>query len=134
MKRLIHIFTVVFVLTSCTSAAMATSIRRATAIVRSAGLSVASKNEIMQEVFMVEKSIRYDIKGKKYIDTPAKYYFADLGLRNARINFRQHEVTHLMENLIYNELRIRGLKADVSNWRLILYATKAVNDVTYNQH
>ena len=134
MKRLIHIFTVVFVLTSCTSAAMATSIRRATAIVRSAGLSVASKNEILQEVFMVEKSIRYDIKGKKYIDTPAKYYFADLGLRNARINFRQHEVTHLMENLIYNELRTRGLKADVSNWRLILYATKAVNDVTYNQH
>ena len=133
MKRLIHIFTVVFVLTSCTSAAMTTSIRRATAIVRSAGLSVASKNEIMQEVFMVEKSIRYDIKGKKYIDTPAKYYFADLGLRNARINFRQHEVTHLMENLIYNELRTLGLKANVSNWRLILYATKAVNDVTYNQ-
>ena len=69
--------------------------------------------EILQEVFMVEKSIRYDIKGKKYIDTPAKYYFADLGLRNARINFRQYEVTHLMENLIYNELRIRGLMVDV---------------------
>lgn len=69
--------------------------------------------EILQEVFMVEKSIRYDIKGKKYIDTPAKYYFADLGLRNARINFRQHEVTHLMENLIYNELRTRGLMVDV---------------------
>lgn len=69
--------------------------------------------EILQEVFMVEKSIRYDIKGKKYIDTPAKYYFADLGLRNARINFRQHEVTHLLENLIYNELRTRGLMVDV---------------------
>ena len=69
--------------------------------------------EILQEVFMVEKSIRYDIKGKKYIDTPAKYYFADLGLRNARINFRQHEITHLMENLIYNELRIRELLVDV---------------------
>ena len=69
--------------------------------------------EILQEVFMIEKSIRYDIKGKKYIDTPAKYYFADLGLRNARINFRQHEVTHLMENLIYNELRIRELLVDV---------------------
>ena len=69
--------------------------------------------EILQDVFMVEKSIRYDIKGKKYIDTPAKYYFADLGLRNARINFRQHEVTHLMENLIYNELRTRGLMVDV---------------------
>lgn len=69
--------------------------------------------EILQEVFMVEKSIRYDIKGKKYIDTPAKYYFADLGLRNARINFRQYEVTHLMENLIYNELRVRELFVDV---------------------
>lgn len=69
--------------------------------------------EILQEVFMVEKSIRYDIKGKKYIDTPAKYYFADLGLRNARINFRQYEVTHLMENLIYNELRIRELFVDI---------------------
>lgn len=69
--------------------------------------------EILQEVFMIEKSIRYDIKGKKYIDTPAKYYFADLGLRNARINFRQHEITHLMENLIYNELRIRELLVDV---------------------
>ena len=69
--------------------------------------------EILQEVFMVEKSIRYDIKGKKYIDTPAKYYFSDLGLRNARINFRQHEVTHLMENLIYNELRTRGFMVDV---------------------
>lgn len=62
---------------------------------------------------MIEKTIRYDIKGKKYIDTPAKYYFSDLGLRNARINFRQYEVTHLMENLIYNELRIRGLAVDV---------------------
>ena len=69
--------------------------------------------DILQDVFMVEKSIRYDIKGKRYIDTPAKYYFADLGLRNARINFRQYEVTHLMENLIYNELRTRGLMVDV---------------------
>lgn len=69
--------------------------------------------EILQDVFMVEKSIRFDIKGKKYIDTPAKYYFADLGLRNAQINFRQYEVTHLMENLIYNELRIRELLVDV---------------------
>lgn len=69
--------------------------------------------EILQEVFMVEKSIRYDIKGKKYIDTPAKYYFADLGLRNARVNFRQYEVTHLMENLIYNELRVRELFVDI---------------------
>lgn len=58
---------------------------------------------------MIEKSVRYDIKGRKYIDTPARYYFSDVGLRNARINFRQYEVTHLMENLIYSELRLRGM-------------------------
>lgn len=75
--------------------------------------TVKSYLDILQDVFMIEKSIRYDIKGKKYIDTPAKYYFADLGLRNSRINFRQYEVTHLMENLIYNELRVRGLSVDV---------------------
>lgn len=69
--------------------------------------------DIMQDAFLVERSIRYDIKGRKYIDTPAKYYFEDLGLRNARINFRQQEETHLMENLIYNELRIMGLSVDV---------------------
>ena len=69
--------------------------------------------DYMQEAFMIEKAVRYDIKGRKYIDTPAKYYFEDLGLRNARINFRQNEPTHLMENLIYNELRIRGYSVDV---------------------
>ncbi len=63
--------------------------------------------------FLVEKSTRYDIKGKKYINSPFKYYFMDLGLRNARINFRQSEKSHLMENLIYNELRIRGYNVDV---------------------
>ncbi len=63
--------------------------------------------------FLIEKSTRYDIKGKKYINTPYKYYFSDLGLRNARINFRQSEKSHLMENLIYNELRIRGYNVDV---------------------
>jgi len=75
--------------------------------------TIKSYLDILSDVFLVEKSIRYDIKGKKYIDTPAKYYFSDLGLRNARINFRQHEITHLMENLIYNELRIRGMSVDV---------------------
>lgn len=84
--------------------------------VKHVGLSkntIASYLEILQDVFMIEKSIRYDIKGKKYIDTPAKYYFTDLGLRNARIQFRQSEITHLMENLVYNELRIRGMSVDV---------------------
>ena len=63
--------------------------------------------------FLIEKSQRYDIKGKKYIDTPYKYYFVDLGLRNARLNFRQLEKTHMMENIIYNELRVRGFNVDV---------------------
>lgn len=57
--------------------------------------------------------MRYDIKGKKYIDTPVKYYFTDLGLRNARLNFRQMEETHTMENIIFNELKIRGFNVDV---------------------
>ena len=63
--------------------------------------------------FLVEKALRYDVKGKRYIDTPYKYYFIDLGLRNARLNFRQLEKTHMMENVIYNELRIRGFNVDV---------------------
>lgn len=65
--------------------------------------------------FLVEKSTRYDIKGKKYINSPYKYYFMDLGLRNARINFRQSEKSHLMENLVYNELRARGFNVDVGS-------------------
>lgn len=63
--------------------------------------------------FLVEKATRYDIKGKRYINSPFKYYFMDLGLRNARINFRQSEKSHLMENLVYNELRVRGFNVDV---------------------
>lgn len=63
--------------------------------------------------FLVEKSTRYDIKGKRYVNSPYKYYFMDLGLRNARLNFRQSEKSHLMENMIYNELRIRGFNVDV---------------------
>lgn len=69
--------------------------------------------DYMQDAFLIEKSVRYDIKGRKYIDTPSKFYFEDLGIRNARLNFRQTEQTHLMENLIYNELRVRGYSVDV---------------------
>ena len=69
--------------------------------------------EYLCDSFLVSKAIRYDVKGKKYIDTPYKYYFTDMGLRNARINFRQDEKTHLMENVIYNELLIRGFNVDV---------------------
>jgi predicted AAA+ superfamily ATPase len=75
----------------------------------------------MQDAFMIEKAVRYDIKGRKYISTPAKYYFEDLGLRNARLNFRQTEQTHLMENLIFNELRLRGYSVDVGQ---VTYYTK----------
>ena len=67
----------------------------------------------LQDAFLIEKSLRFDIKGKRYISTPQKYYFEDLGLRNARINFRQFEPTHLLENMLYNELRIRGFSVDV---------------------
>lgn len=63
--------------------------------------------------FLIDSAMRYDIKGKKYIDTPSKYYFTDLGLRNARLNFRQLEETHTMENIIFNELKIRGYNVDV---------------------
>lgn len=69
--------------------------------------------EYLCDSFLIEKATRYDIKGKKYINTPFKFYFSDLGLRNARLNFRQSEKGHLMENLIYNELRIRGFNVDV---------------------
>jgi len=69
--------------------------------------------EMLEDSFLITHCVRYDIKGRKYIDTPQKYYFKDVGLRNARIGFRQVEETHLMENLIYNELRIRGYLVDV---------------------
>lgn len=69
--------------------------------------------DYFEDSFLVESSMRYDIKGKSYIETPRKYYFSDIGLRNARINFRQIEQTHSMENIIYNELRLRGYSVDV---------------------
>lgn len=69
--------------------------------------------DYFSDCFLLEAAVRYDIKGKAYIDTPLKYYFSDLGLRNARINFRQFEQTHSMENVIYNELRMRGFSVDV---------------------
>ena len=69
--------------------------------------------EMLEESFVVRKAVRYDVKGRKYIDTPQKYYFEDLGLRNARIGFRQVEKTHLLENMIYNELCLLGYSVDV---------------------
>ena len=69
--------------------------------------------EYMEDAFVLERVTRYDIKGRKYIDSPFKYYFEDLGLRNARLGFRQVEPTHMMENMLYNELRAIGMKVDV---------------------
>ena len=69
--------------------------------------------DYLKDSFLIDSAIRYDIKGKKYINTPSKYYFTDLGLRNARLNFRQVEETHVMENIIFNELKVRGYNVDV---------------------
>lgn len=67
----------------------------------------------MEDAFIIKKAKRYDVKGKKYLDFPSKYYAADVGLRNARLNFRQQERTHIMENIIFNELVARGYSVDV---------------------
>lgn len=80
--------------------------------------------DYFEDSFLVESAKRYDIKGKAYIETPQKYYFSDLGLRNARINFRQFEQTHSIENVIYNELRMRGYSVDV---RVVPIAEKDYN-------
>lgn len=82
------------------------------------GSAITSKTikkylDCLEDSFLIEAAQRYDIRGKAYIETPKKYYFTDLGLRNARINFRQIEQTHSMENAIYNELRMRGYSVDV---------------------
>ena len=69
--------------------------------------------DYLKDSFLIDSAIRYDIKGKKYINTPSKYYFTDLGLRNAILNFRQVEETHAMENIIFNELKVRGYNVDV---------------------
>ena len=75
--------------------------------------TISNYLKYLTESFVIQKSERYDIKGRKYIGTPSKYYYTDLGLRNALLNFRQFEETHLMENAIYNELIYRGYKVDV---------------------
>ena len=75
--------------------------------------TISNYLKYLQESFVVEKAERYDIKGRKHISTPSKYYYSDLGLRNALLNFRQFEETHLMENAIYNELIYRGYSVDV---------------------
>ncbi len=76
-------------------------------------LTISNFLEHLQEAFIIEKALRYDIKGKKYVGTLSKYYFSDNGVRNGILDFRQTEETHLMENVIYNELRMRGFLVDV---------------------
>ncbi len=77
----------------------------------------------LEDSFLISKAMRYDVKGRKYIGTPMKYYFSDVGLRNARLNFRQQEETHIMENVIYNELLRRGFSTDVG-----VVEVKRIND------
>lgn len=71
--------------------------------------------DALADAFVIDKAFRYDVRGKRYIETPLKYYFTDIGLRNARMGFRQSEETHIMENVIFNELKIRGYSVDVGN-------------------
>ncbi|MDO4930096.1 MAG: ATP-binding protein [Bacteroidales bacterium] len=75
--------------------------------------TIARYLKFMEDAFLIHKAERYDVKGKKYINSLSKYYFSDIGLRNALLNFRQQEETHIMENIVYNELCIRGFKVDV---------------------
>lgn len=83
--------------------------------------TVSSYIGYLEDSFLINKALRYDVKGRKYIGTPMKYYFVDVGLRNARLNFRQQEEPHLMENIVYNELIRRGFSVDVgvvSQWEV----------------
>ena len=75
--------------------------------------------EYLKDAFVIEQANRFDIKGKSYIGTPMKYYFMDMGIRNARLNFRQNEPSHAMENVIYNEMRMRGFLVDTGNITII---------------
>lgn len=100
------------------------------------GMNVSDKTvstyiEYLLDSFLIRKTARYDIKGRKYINSPFKYYFSDIGLRNARINFRQQEQTHIMENIIYNELVMRGFNVDVG---IIEHVVRTENDKRETKH
>lgn len=100
------------------------------------GMNVSDKTvstyiEYLLDSFLIRKTARYDIKGRKYINSPFKYYFSDIGLRNARINFRQQEQTHIMENIIYNELFMRGFNVDVG---IIEHVVRTENDKRETKH
>ena len=100
------------------------------------GMNVSDKTvstyiEYLLDSFLIRKTARYDIKGRKYINSPFKYYFSDIGLRNARINFRQQEQTHIMENIIYNELVMRGFNVDVG---IIEHVVRTEHDKRETKH
>mgnify|MGYP003292523176 CR=1 FL=1 len=85
----------------------------------------------LQDSYLIEKANRYDIKGKKYIGSLSKYYFTDIGLRNAILEFRQQEESHIMENVIYNELRIKGFLVDVG---MVEHRTSNKENQTIRNH
>ena len=87
--------------------------RSASGILQATDQTISRYIGCLMDAFLINKAERYDIKGKKYIGAPSKYYFSDVGLRNARLNFRQQEENHILENIIYNELIIRGFNVDV---------------------
>ena len=100
-----------------------------------AGLNIDPKTislylKYLEEAFLIEKANRYDVKGKKYMSTPYKFYFSDLGIRNSFINFRQYEETHIMENIIYLELKRRGYNVDVG---VVEVNERNENDYIYKQ-
>ena len=92
--------------------------------------TISNYLQYLEEAFIIERSTRFDVKGRKYISTPSKYYFSDIGIRNSLINFRQQEETHIMENIIYLELKKRGLNVDVG---LIEYKGKENGKDFYKQ-
>ena len=92
--------------------------------------TISSYLKYLEEAFLIEKAERYDVKGKKYMSTPYKFYFSDLGIRNSFINFRQYEETHIMENVIYLELRRRGYNVDVG---VIEFRERKEKKLTYKQ-
>ena len=81
--------------------------------IKTTDVTLSTYIDFLSDAFLINKAQRYDIKGKSYINSPFKFYFTDIGLRNCRLNFRQQEQTHIMENIIYNELLIRGYNVDV---------------------
>lgn len=100
-----------------------------------AGMTIDPKTitlylKYLEEAFLIEKTLRYDVKGKKYMSTPYKFYFSDLGIRNSFINFRQPEETHIMENVIYLELKRRGYNVDVG---VVELRERKENEYTYKQ-